>query len=243
MNLLARSPLNCAKAFNLFLVLFIVRLLLNILFTAFPPLALSVSLVLAVLIVYLAYHCGWHPLLAVLLLGAWLLPPYGPFAVLILTLIQTRIYLQNHGYAVRLMSAHESAEGVAFSPPIALRHYRWWLMIFAAPAWVLFVVMWMINPDYADKFFQPFQGRPLFGVSMLFAALVCSGLIYPLGMEFRRLLAVPKVTGTVVVQFFFVLSLTLLFSLMSVSIIVLTPAAMTMMQQMGLVSDHHVIRE
>jgi hypothetical protein len=234
-KLLERSPRNCANAFNLSLALFIIRVPLGFFLQHLDLslvclVALGVSIVVAGLIGYLAYQCGWHPTLAILLPGG-LLVPYGGLLISILIFIRSRIFLQKHGYVVGLTSAYENAAGAVPRPDIPFQKHVAWLIIFAAMPWGLFFLVWIINSDYMGKFFMPY-GHWL-GVAMLLAASVVTVLIYPLGIEFQRLRAEPNFTGVTTVQLGMVVSLAILFALISTGILIMTPAVITMMQQMG----------
>ena len=234
---LERNPRNCAKAFNLSLALFVIRAPLGFFLHHFELsllflVALGVSIVVAGLIGYLAYQCGWHPMLAILLPGG-LLVPYGGVLISILILIQSRIFLQKHGYVVGLTRAYESASGAIPWPDIPFRKHVVWLIIFAATPWGFFFLVSIINPDYIGKFFSPYDHW--LGLKMLLLAVVVTILTYPLGIEFQRLRAAPKFTGVTIVQLGMVLSLAILFALISIGILIMTPAAVTMLQQMELV--------
>jgi len=71
---------------------------------------------------------------------------------------------------------------------------------------------------------------------MLLVASVVTFLTYPLGIEFQRLRAEPKFTAVTMVQLGMVISLAILFALISIGILIMTPAAITMMQQMARVN-------
>jgi len=237
-KLLERTPYNCANAFNLSLALFIIRVplgffLQHLNLSLVCLVALGVSMVVAGLIGYLAYQCGWHPTLAILLPGG-LLVPYGGLLISILILIESRIFLQKHGYFVGLTRAYENADGAILRPDIPFRKHVAWLITFAAMPWGLFLLVWIINSEYVAKFFSPYAHW--LGVVMLLVASVVTFLTYPLGIEFQRLRAEPKFTAVTMVQLGMVISLAILFALISIGILIMTPAAITMMQQMARVN-------
>jgi hypothetical protein len=168
--------------------------------------------------------------LAILLPGG-LLVPYGSLLISILILIQSRIFLQKHGYVVGLTSAYENADGTVPWPDIPFQKHVAWLSTFAAMPWGFFFLVWIVNPEYIGKFFSPYDHW--LGVAMLLVASVVTVLTYPLGIEFQRLRAEPKFTGVTIVQLGMVVSLAILFALIATGILIMTPAAVTLMQQMG----------
>ena len=235
-TLLERSLPNCAKAFNLALTLFIIRVPLSILsphlsLTLIGLLAFGITIVVVGLVGYLAYQCGWHPALPILPSAALLLPYVGTI-ILILILIQSRVFLQRHGYRVGLTSARENPDGPVPWPDIPFRKHIPWLMTFAVMPWGLFIFVWILNPDYNAKFFMPYDNW--LGIGMLLVAAIASVLTYPLSIQFQCLRAQPKFTGVIKLQFAMVLSLAFLFALITTAIILMGPAAITMQQQMSL---------
>jgi hypothetical protein len=242
MSLLVRTPANCANALNLFVLVFIGRILLQTTISVFPPIVIPtffLALCLGVLLAYIVYQCGWHPILAlapaILWMGPWpLLRPYLSCSALLFVLIQARLFLQKRGYYVGLMGARAAlAEGaVKNKQPVSLRARILWLTGFAGIPWLWFLAIWVINPAYTAKFFEPLENiEPWIGPALLCLAVGLSGLQYFLCLEVHRLRAESFnwTTGTQLVITIFI-TVAIFFALLG--ILILTPAALTMIQQM-----------
>jgi hypothetical protein len=240
MNLFDRAPENCANGLNIFIAIFLGRLVLTPAHSIYPIhfLLVGVALLLAALLVYIAYQAGWHPLLlpflALLLLSPALVPwiAYVSVPALLFILVHARLYLQRHGYIVGLVGARfEPGDG---GPPTPLPRKKIALRvagIFGVP-WILFGLVWIINPVYNEKFFEHSDGVEWWLGPVLFLFAVGLTVVsYPLGLEYCRL---QRRRGRWSTEFQAVLTLLIAIALWLAlaAILIMTPAALTMMQQM-----------
>ena len=122
-------------------------------------------------------------------------------------------------------------------PSIPFRKNILWLIGFAGTPWALFVSIWIINADYESKFFKPVEGVSYLGIMILVIAFGMSAMIYPFSVHFQKLRLAPERTWTVTAQMVGVTLVSLMFSLMTCALIALTPAAITMTEQMKDMQD------
>ena len=126
MRLFNRSPVNCAFAFDIFIKVFLVHLLLVLLIVILPlvnvrdPLLtnflaicfLPLELCFLILMVILAYQIGFNPVIAVLW-GCALFIPVANFILFFVLWIKTKNFLRRNGYVIALLGARLAPANVA----------------------------------------------------------------------------------------------------------------------------------
>jgi hypothetical protein len=237
MSILARTPARCAGAFNFFVIAFCVRLPLVLAASElhrFDDFDLVFALGLAALLVYVAFQAGWPILLLPPLAFGLMQPFYAAFIaipLMLLVLVQARLFLQRNGYDVGLVGARPALVESGASP-ISFGRKIGFVAAVGSAAWFPFLLVWAINPAYNAKFFQPMAGiEPWLGPVLLGFAVLLTAFLYPLGAEFFRLRS-RVLTWTTGTQLTLTVLLVLAALLAIASLLLLTPAAMTMMQQM-----------
>ena len=128
--------------------------------------------------------------------------------------------------------SHLSDELPKQETPIPFRKHLWWMIGFMGIPWSFFFLTWIVNPAYTSKFFKPVEGEWWLGTTMLFMAIGLSLMTYPLSIQFQRLRLIQERTWTTTSQMVMLVLVNLALSLMVFSILILTPAAFTMMEQM-----------
>ena len=228
MNLLPRSSAKCAKFYN--------GLLLACLLSVVPwgpVILIPVLLLLMGLAGIAAYQAGWRPLFAGILAISIGIPYLG-VAVLFAVLVGVRYHLQNQNYIVSFFGARESGCLRPARPKISWRRQFRWLAVFFAIPLFIFAVLWLLNSPYEGKFFQPVAGHPWLALGLLMTAFLLPILTVPVGIEIDRIRAMRTPGDGARMQIVLLNALCILFCTISVLIIVLSPAALTMVEQMRL---------
>jgi len=117
--------------------------------------------------------------------------------------------------------------------PIPFRKHLWWIFVFVGIPWMLFGLILIFNGDYESKFFKPVNGDPYLGLSMLVIAITMTAMTYPLSIQFQRLRFTKERTKAQIFQMVVIALVGLAFTLQACAIILLTPAAFTMVEQMN----------
>jgi len=120
----------------------------------------------------------------------------------------------------------------SFDVLVNWREHKAWLIFFVGSPLGLCLGITLINPEYMGKLFQ-FSGDTWWlGPTAILASLVLTLLTLPLSGVCQRFLAAPNRNVFVIFKLAIVLLTALALWLISFFVIILTPAAITMIEQM-----------
>ena len=234
MPLLIRTPSSCAKTFN---ILTYVCLFGMVVGSTFGILHLNIAyllplgVVVALLIGLAFFQMGYSPIVAILLALSPSIPYVGS-VVFLSVLVIIRYYLQHQNYTVSFLGAHIHPENPNPVTPIRWASCFAWLAVYVGLPLCLFLGTWFMNSEYVDKFFQPFNDEWWVGPGLLLTACIMSFLTLPLMIEIQRIRATQEKSISAICQIVVINALALVFCCISCGIVIFTPAAITMYEQM-----------
>ena len=108
-----------------------------------------------------------------------------------------------------------------------------WLFFFVVSPWLLFAGVFLLNPDYMMKFFRPPMTMDWWmGLAMLATVLWLGFLNVAMCGVCRRLHGSPDRSAYTIIRLILTYMVAIVFWFGACSIILLTPAAFTMLEQM-----------